>query len=171
MDASGFSLASGTMYAELQDKLAVAELAVNSSGKSWYVTALTMGITDTDPLAPDSSVVAAVHGNLVSDRGRLARLAPQGEVTLGVLSGDYSPDTWRTEAQLVRDDIDYASQQLKLAAPSWDRVWSEVVYPSTLELVAGAKAAAQATQSSIPWVAAAVIALVLGYVVLVFHPR
>lgn len=94
----------------------------------------------------------------------ISKLHPDGPITRRVLLGEKTPQWWGEQADAAKESIVYVRGILQVSVFSWSRAWSEVVVPSavtTKELAAGA---VETSASLVPWLSAAAVALVVGYV-------
>lgn len=96
-------------------------------------------------------------------------LSPSGATTMRVIRGEKTPAWWEAAAQTVRDSLTYVAQQVGAALPTWERIYSEVVAPTASTIATGAKELTTGVADLVPWVAAALIAGVLGYLVFTFR--
>jgi hypothetical protein len=115
------------------------------------------------------SVVSGIRSELGVANGIIAKLAPTGEYTLRVQSGDWTPAKWQERADAAAATIADAMAEMHLSAPSFERITNEVIAPTVAEVKADVTKVASVGVDLVPWVAAAIIAGVLGYIVFTFR--
>lgn len=92
-------------------------------------------------------------------------LGPNGSLTNAVLEGSRPISAWQQVADTTRDTIVHILTTLGETVPSIGRLWVEVVKPTVEQAGQAVKNAAELGVDLLPWVAVAVVALVVGYVV------
>ena len=115
------------------------------------------------------SVVAAIETELTGANVIIGKLAPDGLYTLKVQSGDWSVAQWQEQADNASAAIADALTQTHASAPTFDRITSEIIAPTVAEVTADVKKAAEVGTELVPWIAAALIAGVLGYIIFTFR--
>lgn len=100
---------------------------------------------------------------LSSVRWWLDRLGPTGELGAGVIAGTFEVSRW----------VRIANEQGRALQVAWEaisplgmaeRVWSEIVVPTAVEVRDTAASAASAVASATPWVALGLAAVAVIYV-------
>lgn len=99
----------------------------------------------------------------------IATLAPEGSATVKLLSGEWSWEKWRERAMQARKDIAWVLAELPVAAYTPSRLWDEVIAPTAATVASKAEAAVQGAATLTPWLAAAAVALAVGYLVFSFR--
>lgn len=117
----------------------------------------------------DDGVAGGARTSLSAAGARLASLSVDGVAGRRVLSGEKSIDWWRPQALEVRAAISSTMDAVGGSMPSPSRLWDEVVTPTAAGVVAGVKSSASSFAELVPWISAAAIALVLGYLVFSFR--
>lgn len=139
------------MYDELTSELGRAQSRVESV--SWHTTL---------------SVESSWRGSLRMAGAVVATLAPEGSFSMGLYSGRYSWEAWKLRASEVRSLVSTVLDGTNSSPYTAGRFWDEVVRP-TSQTVGAAVPTAQQVTDLVPWVAAALIAAVLGYIVFIVH--
>lgn len=117
---------------------------------------------------PDS-VVGATKTALNLALVNIGKLAPTGSMTVAVESGSRTPAQWQSMADATLDLLTTASTNVGQALPSFSRLADEVLVPTINQARAEVSEVVGKGAELVPWVAAALIALVLGYVIFSFR--
>ena len=143
-----------TLHGELVNELARAQTSIEyrASGFLSFVSGV------------DESVLNAWRGGLNTAGQVIAKLADDGSVTLAVLRYERTYDQWLSQAKLARDQISAVLNEMG-SNLRWGRLWDEVAVPTGQTIKAGAESAGSTAARLTPWVAAAIIALVVGYAI------
>lgn len=99
----------------------------------------------------------------------LAALSPSGGITMRVIRGERSSSWWMEQAATLQSSISDAARYFGQAFPSWERISSEIIQPTAQTVQTGLTEVAKTGADLVPWVAAALIAAVVGYLVFTFR--
>lgn len=106
--------------------------------------------------------------NAMNQAGKvLGKLAPEGSLTNRLWDGTLTFEAWKEQAITVTDTIRYVLKETGSAPYTFGRLWDEVVVPTVKETGELAQKVTGQFFDIIPWVAAALIALVIGYLAFV----
>lgn len=114
---------------------------------------------------PDN-VVVGVKAALATSAQRITTLAPGGVTWARVIRGEKSAAWWQEQAAETQAVMSSVAADLGAALPTWARIRAEVITPTVLEVADKAKAAASFLDAYWPWLLAAVVAGLVGLVVL-----
>lgn len=119
-------------------------------------------------LLPDS-VVGATETLLNTVLATIGKLAPTGSMTVAVEAGTRTPAQWQSLADTAAESLAAASRNVGEALPSFSRLADEVLVPTINQARAEVSEVVGKGAELVPWIAAALIALVMGYVIFSFR--
>lgn len=117
----------------------------------------------------DNAVVGASQTLLNTVLAVLGKLGPTGSMTLAVDQGTRTPAQWQSLADTARESLNACAKNIGEALPTWQRLTDEVLMPTVTEVRAEVTKVASSAADLVPWIAAALIALVMGYVIFSFR--